>query len=111
MPARPPRVCNRCRKPAPSGRRCPCTPAWQGRSKYTGSGSTRRWRALRDAKLQADPICEHPGCPALAVEVDHIVNVGSGGTRYDWANLQSLCRAHHDEKTAGESRRARAPQG
>ncbi|WP_280265356.1 HNH endonuclease [Nocardia wallacei] len=107
MPTRPPRLCNKCRRPAPSGRRCICTPAWTGTNRYTGSGSTRRWRNLRAAKLKDQPICEHPGCSALASEVDHIEPVGTGGDRYDWTNLQSLCHTHHAEKTAAEALAAR----
>ncbi len=109
MPHRPPRVCNRCRRSVPAGARCSCRPAWSGRNGYTGSGSTRRWRKLRAAKLAADPMCEARGCRALAVEVDHIVNVGSGGDRYDWANLQSLCRICHAAKTASEARTSPPP--
>ncbi|WP_425301263.1 HNH endonuclease [Nocardia wallacei] len=45
----------------------------------------------------------------MAVEVDHIVNVGSGGDRYDWANLQSLCRICHAAKTASEARTSPPP--
>ncbi|MEU0871638.1 HNH endonuclease [Nocardia brasiliensis] len=111
MPTKPPRVCNRCRKPAPSGRRCPCTPAWSGRNGYTGSGSTRRWRTLRDTKLHTDPLCEARGCTALADEVDHIEPVGAGGDRYDWENLQSLCHPCHQAKTAREAATARAETG
>ncbi|WP_280393203.1 HNH endonuclease [Nocardia wallacei] len=107
MPHRPLRVCSHCRRAVPSGRRCPCRPAWLGTNGYTGSGSTRRWRNLREAKLKDQPVCEHRGCAALASEVDHIEPVGAGGDRYDWANLQSLCHAHHAEKTAAEARAAR----
>ncbi len=107
MPARPPRLCNRCRKPAMAGQRCPCSPAWVGHNGYTGSGSTRRWRTLRAAKLAADPICERPACRALAVEVDHITPVSSDGDRYDWANLASLCSPCHLAKTLAEALAAR----
>ncbi|WP_370450302.1 HNH endonuclease [Nocardia otitidiscaviarum] len=98
-------MCNRCRKPAPSGQRCPCTPAWSG-SAWAG-GSTRRWRTLREAKLATDPICERPGCAALAVEVDHIIPLAAGGERYEWDNLQSLCHPCHEVKTNAEAVAAR----
>lgn len=108
MPTRPPRVCNRCRKAVPGGRRCPCTPAWSSRTNaYTGSGSTRRWRKVRADKLAADPVCQRPGCHRLAVEVDHIIRVSRGGDRYDPANLQSLCLEHHQDKTLVEARDAK----
>lgn len=105
MPMRPPRVCSRCRKTV-SGR-CPCTPAWSSQTnRYSGSGSTRRWRRVRADKLAADPVCERPGCHHLA-EVDHITPVSRGGDRYDPANLQSLCHTHHLEKTLTEAREAK----
>ncbi|WP_280301958.1 HNH endonuclease signature motif containing protein [Nocardia neocaledoniensis] len=108
MPVRPPRVCNRCRKTVPARKRCPCSPAWtSSRNSYTGSGSTRRWRRVRAAKLAADPVCERPGCRRLAVEVDHIIRVSRGGDRYDPANLQSLCHEHHQDKTLVEAQDAK----
>ncbi|WP_218717055.1 HNH endonuclease [Nocardia sp. MH4] len=112
MPSRPPRVCNRCRRPAPAGQRCPCTPAWSGGA-WSG-GSTRRWRTLREAKLKDEPICEARGCHRLAVEVDHITPLSAGGARYDWANLQALCEPCHAAKTSADAasgRRRTAPQG
>lgn len=109
MPVRPPRVCNKCRKTVPARQRCPCTPAWNSnRNDYTGSGSTRRWRTTRAAKLDADPLCEWRRCRRLATEVDHIKPVSQGGDRYDWANLQSLCHPHHELKTLLEAAAARA---
>jgi 5-methylcytosine-specific restriction protein A len=42
----------------------------------------------------------------LAVEVDHVVNLARGGSRYERSNLQSLCEPHHEEKTAAESKDA-----
>lgn len=62
---------------------------------------------MRAAKLRADPICEQPGCRALATEVDHIQGVGDGGERYDWTNLQSLCTPCHERKTLAEAQAAR----
>jgi 5-methylcytosine-specific restriction protein A len=106
MPTRPPRVCNKCRQPAPAGSRCPCTPAWSGNRAWSG-GSTRKWRTLRESKLRTDPICEEPACRALATEVDHIVPLSQGGERYDWANLASLCAAHHEVRTLAQARAAR----
>lgn len=101
MPSRPPRVCNRCRRPAPATGRCPCTPAWEG-SSYGNSGTDRRQRALRDEQLAEFPICQRPGCRRLAVTADHILRVAAGGAKYDRRNMQSLCQEHHDEKTIAE---------
>lgn len=43
------------------------------------------------------------------MEVDHRVPLDKGGDPWDPANLQSLCRGCHFEKTAGENRRALTP--
>ena len=102
MPYAAPRVCARCRQVHTAGQSC--RPAWEG---STNPGSTARWRALRRAKLRADPICETPGCRLLASEVDHRIPLSAGGDRYDYANLASLCHGHHAEKTAAEGQRGR----
>lgn len=107
MPTAPGRVCNRCRKIVPAGvKRCPCRPAWEG-SSYGKSGTDRRQRKIRDQTLAQHPICQWPGCRDLAVTADHIVNLASGGAKYDPTNYQSLCDGHHRQKTAAESRRGR----
>ncbi|MCU7531893.1 HNH endonuclease [Prescottella equi] len=106
MPTAPPRVCPKCRKAHSNPRGCPrCRPAWQG-SSWTG-GSTRRWRNLRANHLAEHPFCQWPGCRRLAVDVDHRVNLAAGGERYDPANLQSLCKPHHDDKTSAEAQAGR----
>ncbi|WP_372475018.1 HNH endonuclease [Gordonia tangerina] len=95
-------MCNRCRQTY-LGTRCPCRPAWEG-SRKGRAGSTRAWRALRTRQLADHPICQTPGCTALATEVDHRVNVAAGGTD-DPSNLQSLCAPHHRAKTQAEAHR------
>ncbi|MFC7447903.1 HNH endonuclease signature motif containing protein [Rhodococcus daqingensis] len=62
---------------------------------------------MRANQLGAHPFCQWPGCPRLAVDVDHIVGLTSGGEKYDPANLQSLCKPHHDAKTRAEAQAAR----
>ncbi|WP_236984234.1 MULTISPECIES: HNH endonuclease signature motif containing protein [Mycobacterium] len=52
-----------------------------------------------------------PGCPRLVDVVDHIVPLAElpkgDSRRYDPSNFQSLCRKHHSEKTAQDSRRGK----
>ena len=98
-------VCARCHRPAPKGGRCACLPAWEGSAQRATRG--RRWQQLRAAKLRANPVCEHPGCRRVAVIVDHVVPLGEGGAEYEWSNLASLCRPHHDEKTNAEALRGK----
>lgn len=65
----------------------------------------RRWMRIRDAVLDADPLCalcKAEGRTVAAREVDHIVPLHRGGTD-DRANLQGLCAEHHEAKSAGES--------
>jgi 5-methylcytosine-specific restriction protein A len=45
-------------------------------------------------------------CPYPGVDVDHIINLKSGGTN-DLSNLQYLCTYHHRKKTEREARAAR----
>ena len=45
-------------------------------------------------------------CGRPATEVDHIVNLASGGT-HDDANLRAICRACHKIKTDAEATRGR----
>ena len=60
----------------------------------------RRW-------LQAHPLCvecEKEGRVTAGTVVDHITPLWKGGPDSYEANGQTLCTAHHDEKTAGEAK-------
>jgi 5-methylcytosine-specific restriction protein A len=70
------------------------------RASAAARGYGHRWRKLRRLKLNADPMCQWPGCDRAATDVDHIRPRARGGDDSN-ANLQSLCHAHHSEKTAG----------
>lgn len=67
---------------------------------------TAQWRFhVRPAKLRADPLCQRCaflGQMTAAVDVDHWQSIASGGHKTDPANLVSLCKAHHSEKTLME---------
>jgi 5-methylcytosine-specific restriction protein A len=69
----------------------------------------RRWMAMRQAVLTAEPLCRE--ClkhdrTTLAQEVDHITPLHKGGTDAR-DNLQPLCRACHAGKTASEHPQAK----
>jgi 5-methylcytosine-specific restriction protein A len=65
--------------------------------------SSTRWRQLRRKKLQADPFCAKCAPRIVAANtVDHIVPIRRGGERWDWANLESLCKPCHSRKTVLE---------
>ena len=68
-----------------------------------------RWRKIRNAYIQAHPLCEQcqtQGRVTPAQEVDHIIPLERGGT-HDEANLQALCKQCHSSKTAREDDRWR----
>ena len=73
------------------------------------------WRRLRKLVLSEDPlcrICSVLGRVSLATVVDHVVPVKAGGARFDMANLQGLCVACHNRKSAGERADwSRTPEG
>jgi 5-methylcytosine-specific restriction protein A len=77
---------------------------------------TPQWRALRAQQLDAHPHCEVHGCMNHATVVDHRTpHHGQQHLFFDPANLQSMCKRHHDSKTArhdggfGNARAVAAP--
>lgn len=61
------------------------------------------WRRLRAVKLEQQPMCEEcerNGVITPAQIVDHIVPINRGGASLDIENLQSLCNACHNRKSA-----------
>jgi len=67
--------------------------------------SSARWRKVRARKLAANPLCEmciKDGRLTGAQMVDHITPIKRGGAQLDMNNLQSLCNACHNKKTAKE---------
>lgn len=91
--------------------KCKTTEAgWVKHSK--GKSDTERgygwsWRKHRLKVLERDNyLCRHCLAEGRAVagnQVDHILPKSQGGTN-DLSNLQTLCKKHHDIKTAKESR-------
>lgn len=106
MPYAPPRTCARCRASVAKGAVCECRPPWEG-STHIGGKTDMRMRRSLDAYRAKHPRCEHPGCPRLMDEVDHIVPLAEGGDRYDWANYMSLCRKHHSQKNTQDALRGK----
>lgn len=106
MPSAPPRVCNRCKKPAPKNAPCECRPAWEGSTHIGGKDDRRMHNAVTTYRHQ-HPYCEWPDCHRLMYQVDHIVPLAEGGNRYDPTNMQSLCKPHHDTKTTADAQRGK----
>ena len=69
--------------------------------------TSKRWRDLREQKLNADPLCVEcmrNGITRLANVVDHIVPINQGGEELAWDNIQSMCQSCHNKKSGRESR-------
>ena len=64
----------------------------------------RSWKRVRKIHLNSNPLCvecEKKGRVGLATVVDHIIpHRGSRELFDDTSNYQSLCKRHHDQKTA-----------
>ncbi|WP_229423906.1 HNH endonuclease signature motif containing protein [Massilia frigida] len=67
-------------------------------------GYNRRWQKARETFLNRSPLCvecDREGVAQAAQVVDHIVaHKGDAGLFWDTSNWQSLCKPHHDRKTA-----------
>lgn len=68
-------------------------------ARYAAFYATKAWRDVRRRYIGTHPKCEWPGCEDPASQIDHVVPIGCGGSRFSSANLQSLCDAHHAIKT------------
>ena len=69
-----------------------------------------RWQRLRaQAIAKYGQRCAVPRCinNQKRLYADHIIEVQDGGAFWDLANIQILCKPHHDEKSA----RVRAGRG
>ncbi|EGQ9960042.1 HNH endonuclease [Vibrio cholerae] len=72
-----------------------------------------KWRKLRARKATNNPLCEQ--CLKANIikpldVVDHIVEINDNPELvYVYSNLQSLCHAHHNAKTA-QHKQQRAPK-
>ena len=64
-----------------------------------------RWRNLRNAYRNENPICEEckrQGITTPMAIVDHIIPISKDGSAWDWKNLQSLCTPCHNSKSRKE---------
>ena len=76
------------------------------RGSAASRGYDARWRVARARWLSCYPLCvlcEAEGRLTRATVVDHITpHKGDYGLFWDASNWQSLCKEHHDSKTASE---------
>jgi 5-methylcytosine-specific restriction protein A len=82
------------------------TPRPDNRPSAWKRGYNGRWKRIRHNHLAKEPLCRE--CKAMnkitsATVVDHIIpHKGDKKLFYDPNNRQSLCKFHHDSKTARE---------
>ena len=82
------------------------TPRPDNRPSAYRRGYDGKWKKLRAYHLASHPLCVM--CAGLSYVkmagiVDHIIpHKGDNKLRLDPNNLQSLCKMHHDHKTATE---------
>jgi len=113
MPKRPPTPCRapRCHEYATKRGYCDSHQSvdWQKKRRNPGDYGSD-WRKIRKAVLERDGWlcvpCYKQGKLTPAKEVDHIINIASGGTD-DFDNLQTICRDCHKRKTSEEARMGR----
>ena len=65
--------------------------------------NSKRWRDTSKSFLKNNPLCVVCSYPAQIT--DHIKEIKDGGSKYDWENLQPLCKSCHNSKTAEEKRK------
>lgn len=110
MPNAAPRPCTVCRALVHDGTsRCAKhKPApWVRTANQVKRTTGRRLQRDRDALFRREPLCREcskHGYTTLATIRDHIVSLAEGGTDDD-NNVQPLCQACSDAKTAAESAR------
>ncbi|MFC5144280.1 HNH endonuclease [Streptomyces aureoversilis] len=107
MPTSPPTRCSEggCHELTTTGRCDAHTrKAWANPSKAWRAGSTRQHRRWRAARLAEEPECRRCGA-TKDLQVDHIVPLSEGGSRWDPANAQTLCATCHEVKSAEDRRR------
>ena len=78
-----------------------------GRAGATPRTRGGAWMRARAAWLREHPLCvecDRLGFVSIDVEVDHRIPLWEGGAD-DPSNYQTLCREHHQAKTAREARR------
>jgi len=86
------------------GKKIERKPRRDTRQSASKRGYDSRWKKLRNAFIQHNPVCEHcerNGQTTRATEVDHIKPFKGYGDplRLDVSNLQSLCHSCHVKKT------------
>jgi len=79
----------------------------RSRGSAASRGYDAAWRALRDIKLRANPMCECSGCKHVASLVHHKDKNPHNNSQ---KNLMSVCQPCHERIHAQDRFRPRGPQ-
>lgn len=66
-----------------------------------------QWRRLAKQHKRENPLCVmclKEGIVTPVYCTDHSLPINEGGSPFDWNNLQSLCRSHHESKSSKEGK-------
>lgn len=80
---------------------------WENNSANTKQLTRGQRMKFRREQLEREPRCRVCGTEQ-DLEADHITEIADGGDPLDAANGQTLCKHHHEEKTALARRIRRA---
>ena len=61
------------------------------------SGGT--WRKFSKDYKRNNPVCEVDGCTNPSYYTDHIKPISEGGDKYEYDNIQALCKSCNGRKT------------
>ncbi len=64
--------------------------------------NSRKWRKFSLAFKMQNPVCKY--CTQPAAFTDHIDPISEGGSKWDWDNLQALCKSCNGSKTAKQKK-------
>lgn len=78
---------------------------WLKNKEHEKIYNLQRWRKMRKAIIEADPVCSVVNCTRPAFFLDHIIPISNGGSVWDRDNLQGLCKSCNAKKTAAQSKK------
>ena len=66
--------------------------------------NSRKWRRFSLAYKMSNPVCIN--CTQPSYYTDHIKPISEGGDKWDYKNLQPLCKSCNASKTAKQNKRS-----
>ena len=67
--------------------------------------NSRTWRKFSKDYKRLHPVCELQDCTQPSYYTDHIRPISEGGDKFDYNNLQALCKKCNASKTGGQSKK------